>query len=120
MHGTPALRQDSSCLKPIELKELIKENKKPAELKETHVDNMAEVFDNYKSQQSSSYNLPLAVCQGTIPDLEPATKPLVPAKDFFSKHDKIHKSSFMNSLNNIFTLHHSTPSPLADEKATPE
>ena len=33
-----------SCLKPIELKELIKENKNPTELKETHVDNIAEVF----------------------------------------------------------------------------
>jgi hypothetical protein len=47
--------------------------------------NMAEVYDvsffDYISQHNSSYNLPLAVCQGTIPDLEPATQSLVPAKE---------------------------------------
>ncbi len=46
---------------------------------------MAEVYDvsffDYISQHNSSYNLPLAVCQGTIPDLEPATQSLVPAKE---------------------------------------
>ena len=37
-------------------------------------------FVNYYNQHYFSFNLPLAVCQGKVPDLEPATQSLVPAK----------------------------------------
>lgn len=77
------------------------------------------------------HNIPLVICQGKQLDLELATLPLEPAKTrelyitWSIKRSKpikilIPVLTTKTSIHNISTLHHSTSSPLADEKATPE